>query len=990
MPLSSDLLQRIKYDNFVVVDLETTGLNPTEDRIIEIGVVRYVDGQEKETFETLVNPDVPIPDFITKLTGITDKDVLKSPQINEVFDSLSLFIGNSPIIGHQINFDAAFLEYHLRNKYNDFGDWDNESQRFKYLTNIRMDTLFLSRIFLPFLQRFKLGTVAAYFGIDLERAHRAIDDARASGKIFLELTERVFACDPQSLRLIIRLLYRNSARVKNYFQPILDTKLNQNIEISAATIPEDITYAQKFFNIIGEADYEAQFVEMEVENKPIDETKIINYFTNEGNLAKAINNFEEREQQIKMAKLVTDSLNNLEFLAVEAGTGTGKSMAYLLPAVEWATNNRENRERIIVSTNTKNLQEQLFFKDIPTVYAVSNNKFKAVLLKGKSNYLCLDKWKSTIIDMDQRLTPYERSRILPLLLWADQTQTGDISENTGFQLNQNLGLWAKLIAENNYCPGRTCKYYNDCFLMKARNGARKADIVVVNHSLLFSDLVTDNSILGEYRNLILDEAHNIEKTAGDYLGIRFNWWSFRNAYYKLYEEQPRKTGTLIQLEFRMSKAHLPEHLSDKLYKRISRLKTECIGLKRCTKSFFSELSQNLRNKYQKTNENGFEETKIRYHQKFKFFSEVSDQIDELKSALCNTKKRLFDLLEIFSEIHHESFQFQDQIHRELISIETDLETLHHAFEFCLEADSDQHVYWLELASRRDSTDIAFNAVPLNIAELLKKSLYDGLHTAVFTSATMTVADSFTYFKNRVGLNLVDSQKVQSAILGSPFDYENQILLGVSDYLDDPRSDRFSDQLADLISETHKNHPTGMLALFTNYSTLNYLFNKLKLHFEGEKILLLAQGKSGNRTNIINQFREFKNSILFGTDSFWEGIDVPGEALELLLITKLPFDVPTEPLIAARMEKIKQSGGNPFMDYAVPEAIIKFRQGFGRLIRHKEDFGAVLVCDNRLSRMKYGLQFLESLPVEAKIFRDKSDLLSGLNEWFSRKQVSINR
>ncbi len=990
MPLSSDLLQRIKYDNFVVVDLETTGLDPTEDRIIEIGVVRYVDGQEKETFETLVNPDVPIPDFITKLTGITDKDVLKSPQINEVFDSLSSFIGNSPIIGHQINFDAAFLEYHLRNKYNDFGDWDNESQRFKYLTNIRMDTLFLSRIFLPFLQRFKLGTVAAYFGIDLERAHRAIDDARASGKIFLELTERVFACDPQSLRLIIRLLYRNSARVKNYFQPILDTKLNQNIEISAATIPEDITYAQKFFNIIGEADYEAQFVEMEVENKPIDETKIINYFTNEGNLAKAINNFEEREQQIKMAKLVTDSLNNLEFLAVEAGTGTGKSMAYLLPAVEWATNNRENRERIIVSTNTKNLQEQLFFKDIPTVYAVSNNKFKAVLLKGKSNYLCLDKWKSTISDMDQRLAPYERSRILPLLLWVDQTQTGDISENTGFQLNQNLGLWAKLIAENNYCPGRTCKYYNDCFLMKARNGARKADIVVVNHSLLFSDLVTDNSILGEYRNLILDEAHNIEKTAGDYLGIRFNWWSFRNAYYKLYEEQPRKTGTLIQLEFRMSKAHLPEHLSDKLYKRISRLKTECIGLKRCTKSFFSDLSQNLRNKYQKTNENGFEETKIRYHQKFKFFSEVSDQIDELKSALCNTKKRLFDLLEIFSEIHHESFQFQDQIHRELISIETDLETLHHAFEFCLEADSDQHVYWLELASRRDSTDIAFNAVPLNIAELLKKSLYDGLHTAVFTSATMTVADSFTYFKNRVGLNLVDSQKVQSAILGSPFDYENQILLGVSDYLDDPRSDRFPDQLADLISETHKNHPTGMLALFTNYSTLNYLFNKLKLHFEGEKILLLAQGKSGNRTNIINQFREFKNSILFGTDSFWEGIDVPGEALELLLITKLPFDVPTEPLIAARMEKIKQSGGNPFMDYAVPEAIIKFRQGFGRLIRHKEDFGAVLVCDNRLSRMKYGLQFLESLPVEAKIFRDKSDLLSGLNEWFSRKQVSINR
>lgn len=989
MPLAPDILRKIKFDDFVVIDLETTGLDPTENKIIEIGAIRYVNGEEKETLETLINPEVPIPDFITKLTGISDEDVKSSPKIEDFFNSVTSFVGNSPIIGHQINFDAAFIEYHLRNKYDDYSNWDKESQRFKYLTNIRLDTLFLSRIFLPFLHRFKLGTVAAYFGIDLERAHRAIDDARATGKIFLELTERVLACDTQMLRLIVRLLYKNSARVKNFFQPILDTKQNENIEISLASLPEDVTYAQQHFNIIGEADYPTLSMEMETEIQPIDDFEITDYFTNQGNLAKVIPNFEERDQQIKMSKLVTDALNNYEFLTVEAGTGTGKSMAYLFPAVEWATQNRNNLERVIISTNTKNLQEQLFFKDIPTVYAVSKNKFKAVLLKGKSNYLCLDKWRSTMIDMDQRLTPAERSRILPLLLWADQTQTGDIAENSGFQLNQNLGLWAKLIAENNYCPGRTCKYYNDCFLMKARNGARKADIVVVNHSLLFSDLVTDNSILGDYKNLILDEAHNIEKTAGDYLGIRFNWWSFRNAYYKLYEEQPRKTGTLIQLEYRMAKSSLPEYLNEKLFKRISRLKTECINLKRCTNNFFNELSQNLRSRFQKTNDNGFEETKIRYHQKFKFFSEVSIHIDELRSSLHKTKRHLSDLLEIFPEIHQDAFQFQDQIHRELISIEADLETLHHAFDFCLEGDSDQHVYWLELASRRESSDISFNAVPLNIAELLKKTLYDGLNTAVFTSATMTVAESFNYFNHRIGLNLVDSQKINSEILGSPFDYENQILLGVSDYLDDPRSERFSDQLADLISEIHGNNPTGMLTLFTNYSTLNYLFNKLKLHFESEKVLLLAQGKSGSRTNIINQFREFKNSILFGTDSFWEGIDVPGEALELLLITKLPFDVPSEPLIAARMEKIKQSGGNPFMDYAVPEAIIKFRQGFGRLIRHKEDFGAVVVCDNRLSRMKYGTHFLDSLPVAAKVFHDQSELLSGLREWFKGKVIFQN-
>jgi ATP-dependent DNA helicase DinG len=292
------------------------------------------------------------------------------------------------------------------------------------------------------------------------------------------------------------------------------------------------------------------------------------------------------------------------------------------------------------------------------------------------------------------------------------------------------------------------------------------------------------------------------------------------------------------------------------------------------------------------------------------------------------------------------------------------------------------VYWLELPLREQRTDVTFNAVPLNVAELLKNNLYNKLNMAVFTSATLAVDNQFKYFKNRVGLNLLTDKEVKSVKLGSPFNFEKQIMLAVTDFLDDPRNERFSIQLKELIKEIHQHHPTGMLTLFTSYSLLNMLYSQLKSHFEGEHILLLAQGKSGSRTNIINQFREYKNSILFGTYSFWEGIDVPGEALELLLITKLPFDVPTEPLIAARMEEIKKAGGNPFFEYSVPEAIIKFRQGFGRLIRNKNDFGVVIVCDNRLSRMQYGQQFLNSLPVKAKIFKDKDGLFLELKEWFT--------
>ncbi len=964
-----------------MLDLETTGLDPAKDKIIEIGAIRFVNGEEEETFEEMINPQMPIPDFITKLTGITDDDVKAAPTIDKKLGRLLEFIDDSLIIGHQVNFDASFIEYLLRVDEEDFVNWEKETQRFKYMRNKRLDTLFLSRIFLPFLPRMKLGVVAKHFNIDLENAHRALDDSRATGLIFLHLIEKAIATDNQVLQKIMRLLYRNNNRVKYFFQPILDYKIKNNIKVSTANITEDVSFVNQFFNIIGEGDYKLESVDEDVRIEPIDENDIANSLAGNGSLTKVLDNFENREQQQEMGKYIAQAFNNSEFLIVEAATGTGKSMAYLMPAVEWAVKNRQAKERVIISTNTKNLQEQLFFKDIPSVFAVANQKFKAVLLKGKSNYLCLDKWKSTLTDMDQRLSPPERNRILPLMTWVEQTQTGDIAENAGFQINQNWGLWNKLIAENNYCPGRQCKFYNECFLIKARNNAKAADVVIVNHSLLFSDLVSENSILGEYNNLIIDEAHNIEKTAAEYLGVRFNWWSFRNVYHNLYEQKPKKTGTLVQLEYRLNKSNLDSNIKSMLQKRISRLETESSGLKNIAQQFFAELNAGLKEKFKSSSNNNIE-SKFRYFKNFKNFRDIQEIIDDTRSSLKGCIKKLSDLLETFTDLKTESFEFQDQIHRELISIESDLEMLFSAFEFCIKADQEKHVYWLEMPLHQQRIDVTFNAVPLNVAELLKINLYDRLNAAVFTSATLAVDNQFSYFMNRVGLNLLNDKAVNTLKLQSPFDLENQILLGVPDFLDDPRNERFSDQLQDTIKEIHDHHPTGMLTLFTSYSMLNMLYNQLKSHFEGKHVLLLAQGKSGSRTNIINQFREYKESVLFGTDSFWEGIDVPGGALEILLITKLPFDVPTEPLIAARMEEIKKSGGNPFFEYSVPEAIIKFRQGFGRLIRHKNDYGAVIVCDNRLSRMQYGQQFLNSLPVDAKIFKDKDTMLSELESWFS--------
>lgn len=982
MNLPDRFLNALNLDDFVVLDLETTGLDPEKDRIIEIGAVRFVDGVETDSFQQLVNPGMPIPNFITKLTGITDQDVADAPEIESVFDALIRFIDESTVVGHQINFDAAFVEYQFRRDHRDFRQWENELHRFQYFRNTRFDTLFLARIFLPFLSRIKLGAVAAYFGIDLENAHRAIDDARATGHILFELLERMLACDNRVLQSIIKLLNKNSNRAKSYFIPVLEYKQKYNVEMPNSSFLQDLTANQQLYNIIGEADFRYDLSESESPPESISTREISDIISQNGKLQPVIPNFEEREQQKEMSRLIGEVFNNEEFLVVEAGTGTGKSMAYLLPAVKWAVQNRKNGERVIISTNTKNLQEQLFYKDIPTIYKIADQKFKAVLLKGKSNYLCLDKWKSTIIDMDQRLSQQERSRILPLMIWAEQTQTGDIAENSGFQVQQNWGLWSKLIAENNYCPGRTCKFYNDCFLIKARNNAKNADIVIVNHSLLFSDLSADNSILGPYQNLVIDEAHNTEKTAADYMGVRFNWWTFRNVYHKLYEEEPKKAGSLVQLEYRLSKGSVNPQIKDAFGNRINRLKTESIALKRISNQFFNELCAQLREKFQKKSPNNFDESRIRYFKNFKAFSDLDELIQELKLSVAGTKQKLSQVIDVFANLKMDSFEFQDQLQRELISIENDLEMLSESFEFCIAGDEKDYVYWLELPLNPTRNDVLFNAVPLNISDLLRKNLFDHLKTAVFTSATLAVDGQFDYFNQRIGLSGMTHKNVRTAKLGSPFNFDRQILFGVADFLDDPRNEEFTNQIADLLKNLHQKHNNGILVLFTNYSMLNYLYEKLKPYFDAEKILLLAQGKSGSRTNIINQFREYKNSVLFGTDSFWEGIDVPGEALELLVITKLPFDVPSEPVIAARMEKIKNEGGNPFFDYSVPEAIIKFRQGFGRLIRHKNDFGAVIACDNRLSRMKYGEQFLSSLPVSAEIYRDEETLHKELKNWFT--------
>ncbi|APF19745.1 DNA polymerase III, epsilon subunit [Caldithrix abyssi DSM 13497] len=986
MGLREELLRHLGLNTFVVVDLETTGLNPEMDRIIEIGAIRFVDGKEDAVFEELIDPGIPIPPFITSLTGIRNEDVKGKPSIEEIFPRLLQFMGDVAMVGQQVNFDAAFLEYQFRKQKNDFERWEDTQQRFKYLNNLRVDTLFLARIFMPFLNSFKLASLASEFDYDLDRAHRAVDDARATGHVFLELIDRALAAENHVLSNIINLLYPTSRRAKQFFIPVLKFKQMKNISATGKALVDDAYYAQDYYNVIGEKDYRfPQATEEFPELEPIDPDIVDRYFGEKGHLSRAIPNYELRPPQIEMARNVLRGLNERSYVVAEAGTGTGKSMAYLVPAIEWAVKNRHAGQRVVVSTNTKNLQEQLFFKDLPTLYATVENKFKAVLLKGRYNYLCLEKWHTVLTDMNQRISRDERTRLLPLVYWVEQTRTGDIMENAGFQLERNIGLWEKLTAEPSYCPGKACKYYDDCFLMKAREHARRADVVVVNHALLFADLAAGRSTLGDYEVLVLDEAHNLEKTAAEYLGVRVNYWAFRNLYHRIYDDEPNKSGTIVQIEYRLSTSrNMPQEKKDRISRLTQKVKFSSLNLKEKTQIFYNEFSRMLRDQYGSREDPGAEETRIRYHKGFKYFRLLEDEIDQLRKALGRFINDLNQLIDKLNDLDFDSFKFQAQLTREVISSYDRAKELLEGFNFCLKGDELNYVYWLDLPRNQRSNDVALHAVPLNIDELLNKMLYPQVETAIFTSATLSINKSFDYFHSRLGLKDIKDRPVISAAFDSPFDYETQLLLAVTDFLPDPRSADFPAAVKELVIRLHKEHRRGLLILLTNYSMLNQMYDWLKPHFDGEHVLLLAQGKSGSRTNILNQFKENRASILLGTDSFWEGIDVPGDALELLFIPKLPFDVPSEPVIAARMEAIKRRGGNPFMEYSLPEAIIKFRQGFGRLIRHKKDFGAVIIGDNRVSRMRYGKHFLNSISGRKEIVFDEESFFELLHEWFKNR------
>jgi predicted DnaQ family exonuclease/DinG family helicase len=957
--LESSLFDKINLSSFVVIDVETTGFDHHKERVIELAAIKYEGGKEVDAFTSFVNPEKEIPAHITKLTGIRDADVEDAPLFAELADALRDFLGDLPIIGHNVQFDTKFLESEIRLAEGDFSRWSRGNEHFQYLGRQQYDTVLLARTIFPQLNSYKLEQLAQHFELTHKDAHRASDDARATGALFLRVTEEFCYREIEPLKLIVDILKATESMNFDYFQAILDAKKDALFDESRLLINS----MESHDNILGKAPREKSDPS---EMNPVDEAVIDAFFGEGSKMAGRLDAYEMRSEQVELSKQITRAFNQEEFLIAEAGTGTGKSLAYLVPSILWGQKNRNANGRVVISTNTKNLQEQLFYKDLPFIQGLMDSDFQAVLLKGKTNYLCKDKWTRHLFLERKNLTEYEREQLLPLIYWGFSTQSGDIAENNAFNSERNVGLWLKFVAENNYCFGRKCPHYNNCHLIKVRNTAKQADLVVVNHSLLFTDMQGDNALLGEYKHVVIDEAHNIERVATDYLGDEFNFWSVQRFARQLYSKTKKEEkGVLQQLWQRIESksSSLNEGVYERSITLIKAAKRESSAFNEIYAELFTELGKFVEGKQ----ENGAE--KIRYTDGHRFFDSLDSVFGKFNRSCEKVIDALFNLNEQLNELDEDTISMQTQIQQDLKSRYSDIVAFASSFITLSAAGNDEYVFWVEPAIRKNDFPRLVMA-PLHVDKLLHQLFYDKLNSAIFSSATLAVDNNFDYFSRRVGLKHLDADRVQALNVGSPFKHSEQSRLLLPRFLPDPNHPNYGIELARLVNKLVASKKNGILVLFTSYSLMRSVASLVEIDDAARP--MLVQGTHGSRSSIVSRAKLAGNALVFGTDSFWEGVDLPGSAIETVLLTKLPFAVPSDPIIAAKMDLIRKGNENPFMAFSVPEAIIKMRQGVGRLIRTKNDVGDIIIADNRLITKMYGRNFLNSLPLEATRLNTEAD------------------
>jgi ATP-dependent DNA helicase DinG len=849
-------------ESFVAVDLETTGLDPEDETIIEVGLILFEKGKIVEKFSKTVNPRKTVSDHVLMLTGIKQSELDSSPPLEKFIPDIKNFIEDKPLVGHNIAFDISFLQKSL--------SLDNEAY----------DTFNLSRIYLPFVSSHSLSSVVEYFKIPYDNAHRASIDAEMAGRIFLGIFDLMTNLNPELLKKQLEVMegkYSESELIKK----ALDISLHKGLNRDPYPFEIPINFRENREN-----------------NNDKEYSSIKEYFNNE--------RLEERPSQLKMAELVQSTLLNGEFLLVESSAGTGKSLAYLLPSI---LINREDNNPIYISSYTKNLQQQLFNQDIPFAEEIAGCGVNTVLQKGRSNYICLQKMQ----EIPKNLEPVS---LCSLLLWTFLTRTGDLSEISYVFREINIGL----ISMNESCKKESCPYYKDCFFYNMKKRLKDADLILVNHALFFTGNLNVSKA-------IFDEAHELERAATSGFSMSVSFDEIQSVLNNLSRDFKKNTKFFKEIKGTVNKAkECFEKIADKVLS-------------------FNDYREGL----------------------------YKDQELSALRFIQESLERIIALLE--------TVQLEDETEKEK------LKELVLKVKVIVEQDAEDRVFYYRVPHRQRLSSIELVAAPLDIAPYLEDLLYPNLDSFVMTSATLTVGESFDFIKNILGLNNF-GDRLKEVSLPETYKFKEQALTIIPAYIPDPATDEenFITQVSQFILDIIIPQERGTLVLFMSYKHMKAVHQQVAADFDALGRELLIQGFGKSRKKLLTLFKDNPSSVLFGTGSFWQGIDVPGKPLEIVIIEKLPFPNPSEPLVGAKSAYFEKKGLGGFSYYILPLSVLRLKQGFGRLIRSTRDTGVVFILDTRVLNKSYGSVFLESLPTEISVVRTSLEAQNALNSWFEEGKI----
>ncbi len=909
-------------NSIIALDLETTGLSAESDAIIEIAAVRFNDRRVEGEWQTLVHPGRRIPPFVTQLTGITDAMVLDKPGIREVLPDLQQFIGDTPIIGHNVNFDASFL------------------RRYGILRrNELLDTYDLASVLLPNAGRYNLSALAQGLGIPVVGAHRAMQDAQTTRLVYQRLSEFANELPIALLAEIVRLaegiewhgylplrwalgqrsheVVSPSAVRHRYEGPLFTTKIDRSLPPLMPTS----------------------------DPQPLDVEEVSSILAPGGLFSRHFAQYEHRPQQVGMLEAVTAAFSDGRHLLVEAGTGTGKSMAYLIPAAMWALH---NQRRVVISTNTINLQDQLINKDIPDLRAALGIDLRAVVLKGRSNYICPRRLESL-----RRRGPSsdDEMRVLAkVLVWLNGTQTGDRSE-----LNLNgpaeREVWRRISAEDEGCSAEVCLKTTGgaCPFYRVRQAAQSAHLLIVNHALLLADVATGNRVLPEYEYLIIDEAHHIEDATTNALSFRVTLADIE----RLLRELGGPKGGLLGWVMTATQSLIAPSELAVLDQMIQQATDHAFSFETLARQFFQTLDRFLEDirEGRPVGAYSHQERILPATRTQPAWGNVELAWDEAEHVLGRLLEQVGRLAQGLAELSNELAEADGELYGNLTNLYRRLTEVHSQMNGLVFSPEEDRIYWVE--AQPNGMRQALNVAPLHIGPLMQRFLWHEKASVILTSATLTAAGEFDYLRGRLF-----AEDADELALGSPFDYETAALVYIVNDIPEP-SDRQGNQRAVENAVIRLCKATGgrALVLFTSYDQLRRTSKAIAPLLARDDIVVYEQGEGASSHALLESFRTSERAVLLGTRAFWEGVDVPGDALSILVIVKLPFDVPSDPIVAARSETFE----DPFSQYSLPEAILRFRQGFGRLIRTQYDRGVVAILDQRVLTKRYGRSFIDSLP-----------------------------